>query len=107
MKPAVSHQERNVGAITFGDDSPLVEKSHSSLAPGRRLQLIHSFRECVLKGGYAIPEGLLADKWTPHLHREAENLLPLPFRQVVEASSVPPIYEARQFTLRERFYADA
>lgn len=39
--------------------------------------------------GYAIPEGLLADKWIPHLHREAENLLPLPFRQVVEATVQP------------------
>jgi 2-polyprenyl-6-methoxyphenol hydroxylase-like FAD-dependent oxidoreductase len=39
--------------------------------------------------GYAIPEGLLADKWIPHLHREAENLLPLPFRQVIEATVQP------------------
>ena len=39
--------------------------------------------------GYAIPEGLLADKWIEHLHREAENLLPLPFREVVEATAQP------------------
>ena len=39
--------------------------------------------------GYAIPEGLLADKWIAHLHRDAENLLPLPFRQVVEATAQP------------------
>ena len=39
--------------------------------------------------GYAIPEGLLADKWIAHLHRDAENLLPLPFRQLVEATAQP------------------
>jgi 2-polyprenyl-6-methoxyphenol hydroxylase-like FAD-dependent oxidoreductase len=39
--------------------------------------------------GYAIPEGLLADKWIAHLHRDAETLLPLPFRQVVEATVQP------------------
>jgi 2-polyprenyl-6-methoxyphenol hydroxylase-like FAD-dependent oxidoreductase len=39
--------------------------------------------------GYAIPEGLLADKWIAHLHRDAETLLPLPFRQVVEATARP------------------
>ncbi len=38
---------------------------------------------------YAIPEGLLADRWIAHLHRDAENLLPLPFREVVEATSQP------------------
>src|SRR5262249_54645623 len=37
--------------------------------------------------GYAIPEGLLADRWVEHLHRDAENLLPLPFREVVEATT--------------------
>jgi 2-polyprenyl-6-methoxyphenol hydroxylase-like FAD-dependent oxidoreductase len=39
--------------------------------------------------GYAIPEGLLDDKWIAHLHRDAETLLPLPFRQVVEATAQP------------------
>jgi 2-polyprenyl-6-methoxyphenol hydroxylase-like FAD-dependent oxidoreductase len=39
--------------------------------------------------GYAIPEGLLADRWIPHLHRDAENLLPRPFREVVEATAHP------------------
>jgi 2-polyprenyl-6-methoxyphenol hydroxylase-like FAD-dependent oxidoreductase len=39
--------------------------------------------------GYAIPEGLLADKWIAHLHRDAEILLPLPFRQVIEATAQP------------------
>jgi 2-polyprenyl-6-methoxyphenol hydroxylase-like FAD-dependent oxidoreductase len=39
--------------------------------------------------GYAIPEGLLADRWVEHLHRDAENLLPLVFREVVEATTQP------------------
>ena len=39
--------------------------------------------------GYAIPEGLLADIWVEHLHREAENLLPFPFREIVEATTQP------------------
>ena len=39
--------------------------------------------------GYAIPEGLLADKWIAHLRRDAEELLPLPFRQVVETTEQP------------------
>jgi 2-polyprenyl-6-methoxyphenol hydroxylase-like FAD-dependent oxidoreductase len=39
--------------------------------------------------GFAIPEGLLADKWISHLHGDAENLLPLPFRQVVEETVQP------------------
>jgi 2-polyprenyl-6-methoxyphenol hydroxylase-like FAD-dependent oxidoreductase len=39
--------------------------------------------------GYAIPEGLLAEKWIAHLHRDAETLLPAPFRQVVEARAQP------------------
>jgi 2-polyprenyl-6-methoxyphenol hydroxylase-like FAD-dependent oxidoreductase len=39
--------------------------------------------------GYAIPEGLLADRWVKHLHRDAENLIPLPFREVVEATTHP------------------
>jgi 2-polyprenyl-6-methoxyphenol hydroxylase-like FAD-dependent oxidoreductase len=38
---------------------------------------------------YAIPEGLLAHRWLEHLHREAESLLPIPFREVVEATERP------------------
>ena len=41
------------------------------------------------KRGYAIPEGLLADKWLPYLHREAAALLPRPFQEVVEATTQP------------------
>jgi 2-polyprenyl-6-methoxyphenol hydroxylase-like FAD-dependent oxidoreductase len=39
--------------------------------------------------GYAIPEGLLAGRWLEHLRRDAENLLPLAFREVVEATTQP------------------
>ena len=39
--------------------------------------------------GYAVPEGLLADRWVEHLHRDAQNLLPPPFREVVEATRQP------------------
>ncbi len=39
--------------------------------------------------GYAMPEGLLAEKWIAHLYRDAEILLPVPFRQVVEATAQP------------------
>ena len=38
---------------------------------------------------YAVPEGLLAHRWLEHLLREAESLLPLPFREVVEATERP------------------
>ena len=38
---------------------------------------------------YAVPEGLLAARWVEHLHRDAQDLLPLPFRQVVEATAQP------------------
>ena len=38
---------------------------------------------------YAMPEGLLADRWLEHLHRDAEKMLPLPFREVVEATTQP------------------
>jgi 2-polyprenyl-6-methoxyphenol hydroxylase-like FAD-dependent oxidoreductase len=38
---------------------------------------------------YAIPEGSLAHRWIQHLHREAEELLPRPFREAVEATEQP------------------
>lgn len=37
----------------------------------------------------AIPEGMLADRWLPHLHREADALLPTPFRDVVKVTQEP------------------
>jgi 2-polyprenyl-6-methoxyphenol hydroxylase-like FAD-dependent oxidoreductase len=39
--------------------------------------------------GYTVPEGQLADRWITHLHRDAENLLPPPFREVIEATAQP------------------
>lgn len=39
--------------------------------------------------GYAMPEGLLADEWKAHLLRDAEALLPAPFRAIVEATEAP------------------
>ncbi|HEY0286868.1 MAG TPA: FAD binding domain-containing protein [Pseudomonas sp.] len=39
--------------------------------------------------GYSISEGQLADRWKAHLLREAEALLPLPFRSIVEATKEP------------------
>jgi 2-polyprenyl-6-methoxyphenol hydroxylase-like FAD-dependent oxidoreductase len=80
----------------------LVPGEHSDVRPGHRLYNWVWYRvadETLLAEimtdstgwarGYAMPEGLLADKWIPHLNREAENLLPLPFRQVVEATVQP------------------
>ncbi|WP_267221393.1 FAD binding domain-containing protein [Dyella silvae] len=38
---------------------------------------------------FSIPEGMLAPQWKAHLHREAEALLPPPFRAMVEATAEP------------------
>jgi len=80
----------------------LVPSEHNDVRPGHRLYNWVWYRitdERLLAEimtdrdgrtrGYAIPEGLLADRWIEHLHREAENLLPLPFREVVEATAQP------------------
>ncbi|HEY0124487.1 MAG TPA: hypothetical protein VGC14_22540, partial [Rhizobium sp.] len=42
-----------------------------------------------LQRGYSIPEGKLADAWMKHLRADAENLLPPPFRDIVEATKQP------------------
>lgn len=39
--------------------------------------------------GYAVPEGLLADRWIEHVHEEAKLLLPPGFRDVVQATPQP------------------
>jgi 2-polyprenyl-6-methoxyphenol hydroxylase-like FAD-dependent oxidoreductase len=80
----------------------LVPGEHNDVRPGHRLYNWVWYRvadEHVLAEimtdrnghprGYAIPEGLLADRWLEHLRRDAENLLPLPFREVVEATTQP------------------
>jgi 2-polyprenyl-6-methoxyphenol hydroxylase-like FAD-dependent oxidoreductase len=80
----------------------LVPGEHNDLRPGhrlynwvwyrvadeRRLAEIMTDRKGRARG-CAIPEGLLADRWIEHLHHEAANLLPLPFREVVEATAQP------------------
>jgi 2-polyprenyl-6-methoxyphenol hydroxylase-like FAD-dependent oxidoreductase len=80
----------------------LVPGEHNDVRPGHRLYNWVWYRvadERMLSEimtdrdghprGYAIPEGLLADRWVEHIHREAENLLPLPFREVVQATTQP------------------
>src|SRR5258706_3006503 len=80
----------------------LVPGEHNDVHPGHRLYNWVWYRvadERLLEQimidrnsrprGYAIPEGLLADRWVEHLRREAENLLPVPFREVVEATTQP------------------
>jgi 2-polyprenyl-6-methoxyphenol hydroxylase-like FAD-dependent oxidoreductase len=80
----------------------LVPGEHNDVRPGHRLYNWvwyrvadeHMLAEIMIDRsghprGYAIPEGLLADHWLEHLRRDAENLLPLPFREVVEATTQP------------------
>ena len=80
----------------------LVPGEHNDIRPGHRLYNWvwyrvadeHMLAEIMIDRsghprGYAIPEGLLADHWLEHLHREAENLLPFPFREIVEATTQP------------------
>ncbi|MEW6645102.1 MAG: FAD binding domain-containing protein [Pseudomonadota bacterium] len=80
----------------------LVPGEHNDIRPGHRLYNWVWYRvvdEGVLAEimtdrngrarGYAIPEGLLADRWIAHLHRDADNLLPLPFREVVAVTAHP------------------
>lgn len=80
----------------------LVPGEHNDVRPGRRLYNWVWYRVADQRllaeimtdrngraRGYAIPEGLLADQWIAHLHRDAQALLPLPFRQVVEATAQP------------------
>ena len=80
----------------------LVPGDHNNVVPGQRLYYWVWYRvadEHLLaqimtdsngrERQYAIPEGLLARRWIEHLHRDAENLLPLPFREVVKATMEP------------------
>jgi 2-polyprenyl-6-methoxyphenol hydroxylase-like FAD-dependent oxidoreductase len=80
----------------------LVPGEHNDVRPGHRLYNWVWYRvadESLLAEimtdrngkprGYAIPEGLLADRWISHLHSDAENLLPPPFQEVVEATAQP------------------
>jgi 2-polyprenyl-6-methoxyphenol hydroxylase-like FAD-dependent oxidoreductase len=80
----------------------LVPGEHNDIRPGHRLYNWVWYRvadERLLAEimtdrngkprGYTIPEGQLADRWITHLHRDAENLLPPPFREVIEATAQP------------------
>ena len=80
----------------------LVPGEHNNLRPGHRLYNWVWYRvadERLLAEimtdrngrprGYAIPEGQLADRWITHLRRDAENLLPPPFREVIAATAQP------------------
>jgi 2-polyprenyl-6-methoxyphenol hydroxylase-like FAD-dependent oxidoreductase len=39
--------------------------------------------------GYSVPEGMLDERWSSHVHRDAEALLPPPFREIVQATAQP------------------
>jgi 2-polyprenyl-6-methoxyphenol hydroxylase-like FAD-dependent oxidoreductase len=80
----------------------LVPGEHNDVLPGHRLYNWvwyrvadeHLLEEIMTDSSgqarhYAIPEGLLAHRWIEHLHRDAGNLLPLAFREVVEATEQP------------------
>ena len=43
----------------------------------------------------AIPEGMLAARWLPHLAEEADALLPAPFRDIVKATGEPFVQTIR------------
>ena len=90
----------------------LVPGEHNDVGPSRRLYNWVWYRVADerllgeimtdrngLARGNAIPEGLLADKWIANLHSEAESLLPLPFRQVIEATTQPFAQAIRDLAL--------
>ncbi len=49
--------------------------------------------------GFSMPEGKLAEQWKPHLHREADNLLPPGFRAAVQATNEPYAQAIRDLTV--------
>lgn len=49
--------------------------------------------------GFAMPEGKLAARWKSNLHAEAGDLLPLPFRAVVQATKEPFAQAIRDLTV--------
>lgn len=86
----------------------LVPGEHNDVRPGHRLYNWVWYRiadERMLEQimidrnghqrDYAIPAGLLADQWATHLRREAKGLLPLPFREVIEATVQPFVQAIR------------
>lgn len=101
----------NVGSHMLGY---LVPGVHNAVRPGARLYNWVWYRvasEPMLAQimtdrhgqprGYSIPEGLLADRWMEHLHREAENLLPPPFREIVDATAQPFVQAIRDLAAEQ------
>jgi len=80
----------------------LVPGEHNDVRPGHRLYNwvwyrvadAHLLSEIMTdrtgrQRGYSVPEGMLDERWTAHLHRDAQALLPAPFRDIVEATTQP------------------
>ena len=89
----------NVGSHILGY---LVPGEHNDVRPGHRLYNWvwyrvaddSQLRDIMMdrtghRRDFSIPEGMLATQWKAHLHREAEAMLPPPFRAVVEATAEP------------------
>ncbi|MEO1078263.1 MAG: FAD binding domain-containing protein [Pseudomonadota bacterium] len=49
--------------------------------------------------GFSMPEGQLAERWKTHVYREADNLLPRPFREVVQSTKEPFAQAIRDLTV--------
>jgi len=49
--------------------------------------------------GFSLPEGLLSEAWKAHLHREAQEFLPRPFREVVQSTEQPFAQAIRDLTV--------
>lgn len=51
--------------------------------------------------GFSLPEGWLAEEWRDHIHREAGELLPPAFREVVQATRNPFAQAIRDLTVEQ------
>lgn len=49
--------------------------------------------------GFSMPEGLLTDRWRKHVYKEADELLPQPFREVVHSTKDPFAQAIRDLTV--------
>jgi 2-polyprenyl-6-methoxyphenol hydroxylase-like FAD-dependent oxidoreductase len=54
--------------------------------------------------GYSIPPGLLKEQWKAHLHQEAGEILPPPFRAVIDASDQPFAQSILDLTSKRMVY---
>ncbi|MEQ8825206.1 MAG: FAD binding domain-containing protein [Filomicrobium sp.] len=50
--------------------------------------------------GYAMPEGLLGDEWKATVYKDADRLLPAPFREIVKATEQPFGQAIRDLTVK-------